>query len=99
MDKKTQIVAEKLSSLPALSKIGFQMVDLNARLKEDNMLLQCELNDVRTHLIDITRTLSYIANELRELAIVTKDNSVVNRLVKLRELLTSDSSNEQELPF
>ena len=99
MDKKTQMVADKLSSLPALSKIGFQMVDLNARLKEDNMSLQCELNDVRTHLIDVTRTLSYIANELRDLAIVTKDNSVVNRLVKLRELLTSDSSNEQELPF
>lgn len=99
MDKKTQMVADKLSSLPALSKIGFQMVDLNARLKEDNMSLQCELNDVRTHLIDVTRTLSYIANELRDLAIVTKDNSVVNRLVKLRELLTSDASNEQELPF
>lgn len=99
MDKKTQIVAEKLSSLPALSKIGFQMVDLNARLKEENMSLQCELNDVRTHLTDVVRTLSYIANELRDLAIVTKDNSVVNRLVKLRELLTSDSSNEQELPF
>lgn len=99
MDKKTQTVADKLSSLPALSKIGFQMVDLNARLKEDNMSLQCELNDVRTHLIEVTRTLSYIANELRDLAIVTKDNRVVSRLVKLRELLTSDASNEQELPF
>ena len=99
MDKKTQNVAEKLSSLPALSKIGFQLVELNARLKEENTLLQCELNDVRTNLIDVTRTLSYIANELRDLAIVTKDNSVVNRLVKLRELLTSDSSNEEELPF
>lgn len=99
MDKKTQTVADKLSSLPALSKIGFQMVDLNARLKEDNMSLQCELNDVRTHLIEVTRTLSYIANELRDLAIVTNDNRVVNRLVKLRELLTSDASNEQELPF
>ena len=99
MDKKTATLAEKLSSLPALSKIGFQMVELNARLKEENTLLQCELNDVRTNLIDVTRTLSYIANELRDLAIVTKDNRVVNRLVKLRELLTSDASNEQELPF
>lgn len=99
MDKKTQNVADKLSSLPTLAKIGYQIVDLNARLKEDNMALRCELNEVRMHLLDITRTLSYIANELRDLAIETKDNSVVDRLVKLRELLTSDSSNEQELPF
>lgn len=96
---KNENIAAKLSSLPSLSKIGFQLVDLNARLKEDNMALQCELNDVRTHLLDVTRTLSYISNELRDLAIVTKDNSVVTRLVKLRELLTSDTSNEEELPF
>lgn len=90
-----------LGSLPYLSKIGYQLVDLNSRLKEELQNVSVELSSLRSDIDHVSSILSDVHCELRRMIVTCNDRKTINRLLALSDMISKNISNSQEseLPF